>query len=387
MQNPSCILYLGGFSNNASQCMKLAGIRRWCAALGWDAVMVERPDSTPENLPELLCRHHPAGCICEGSGHWVDLPPRLFGKTPVAYIEYPPKVAGRAPNILVDDDAIAHTAVRELSAGRPSCYAVVGFPRPWLWSRLRIRAFRKAVEAAGGMCIAFPSVPIAKWEEEEEFEKRLVPWLASLPNGCAIFTVCDDIAVVVARSARAASRHIPKELSLLSTDNIVDTCEATDPPISSIQIDFERMGFLAARALGEWSHGGDGHAESSVGPLFTVRRKSTSGRGRHEPWIMDAIEAIRREACNGLTAAALIRRYPVSKRLFTLRFREATGHSVLDEILHVRLEKACTLLARTDTAVGAVPGLCGFSCDRTLDALFRSRFGMSMRAWRRKNAR
>jgi transcriptional regulator GlxA family with amidase domain len=68
-----------------------------------------------------------------------------------------------------------------------------------------------------------------------------------------------------------------------------------------------------------------------------------------------------------------------------MRFREATGHSVLDEIIHVRLEKAFTLLARTDTAIGAVPGLCGFNCDRTLDAIFRKRFGMSMLDWRRKN--
>jgi LacI family transcriptional regulator len=384
MQNPPCILYLGGFRNNASQCLKLAGMRRWGAALGWEAVMVERPDSTPENLPSLLRRHHPVGCICAGSGHLVDLPPRLFGKIPVAYLEYPAKVVGAAPNILVDDDAIARMAMRELSAGLPSCYAVVGYPRPWLWCRLRVRAFRKAVAAAGGKCIAFPAVPIAKWEEEEDFEKRLVPWLASLPKGCAIFTVCDDVAMVVTRSARAAGRHIPKELTLLSTDNISETCEAAEPHISSIQLDFERMGFLAASMLG--SDGGEGSTVTSIGPLLTARRKSTSGRGRHEPWIMDAIEAIRREACDGLTAAALIARYPVSKRLFTLRFREATGHSVLDEILHVRLEKACTLLARTSTAVGAVPGLCGFSCDRTLDALFRSRFGMSMQRWRKNNA-
>ena len=161
------------------------------------------------------------------------------------------------------------------------------------------------------------------------------------------------------------------------------------------------MGFIAARSLGdEISAAKDaknrkGFANSSffatenniLGPILVVRRKSTSGRGRHEKYILDAVEAIRREACDGLSAAALIGRYPVSKRLFTLRFREATGHSVLDEILHVRLEKAFTLLSQTNTAIGAIPHLCGFNCDRTLDALFRSRFGMSMRAWRKKNAR
>jgi len=288
MKRAPLILYFGGFSNNASQCMKLAGIRRWAAALGWKAKMIQRPASTPENLPALLSRYRPVGCICEGSGHWVDLPPRLFGKTPVAYIEYPPSVvAGKTGNILVDDDAIARTALQELSAGRPSCYAAVGFPRPWLWSRLRVRAFRKAVVAAGWKCVTFPAVPITKWEKERAYSKRLIPWLASLPKGCAIFTVCDDIAMLVTRSARAAGRHIPKELTLLSTDNISETCEEAEPHISSIQLDFERMGFLAARALGEQIArgevpGGESQrmkskgAVTTVGPLLTVRRKSTS---------------------------------------------------------------------------------------------------------------
>ena len=40
-----------------------------------------------------------------------------------------------------------------------------------------------------------------------------------------------------------------------------------------------------------------------------------------------------------------------------------------------------------DPSVGAVAGLCGFRCNRTLDALFRSRLHMSMSDWRKRNAR
>jgi LacI family transcriptional regulator len=123
-----------------------------------------------------------------------------------------------------------------------------------------------------------------------------------------------------------------------------------------------------------------------MGPLFTVRRESTRGRGRREPRILEAAEMIRREACDGLTARALAARFPGSRRLFDMRFREAMGHSVLDEILHVRLEKAFILLAQTDTAIGAIPGLCGFGSDSDLDVLFRKRCGMSMRDWRKRNA-
>lgn len=68
---------------------------------------------------------------------------------------------------------------------------------------------------------------------------------------------------------------------------------------------------------------------------------------------MDAVEIIRREACGGLAGSKLLERFPQSRRNFERRFREATGHSILDEILHVRLERVCTLLAQTDMAIVA----------------------------------
>ena len=92
-------------------------------------------------------------------------------------------------------------------------------------------------------------------------------------------------------------------------------------------------------------------------------------------------------ATGAVLLSALAARFPGTRRLFNMRFREATGHSVLDEILHVRLERAFTLLAETDTAIGAVPALCGFRTNRALDFLFHARFGMSMRDWRKRHGR
>ena len=200
----------------------------------------------------------------------------------------------------------------------------------------------------------------------------------------------DETAVLVARAARIAGRSIPNSLTLLSVDNFANLCEKADPPISSIRLDFERQGFVAAKAAVEGWRAERGvragrDPDTAIKPLMVVRRKSTGGRGRNEKFVLRAVETIRREACDGLTAAALAARFPCSRRLFEIRFREATGHSVLDDILYVRLEKACALLSRTDTAVSAVPALCGFSCNRTLDAIFRSRFGLSMRDWRKRN--
>jgi LacI family transcriptional regulator len=118
---------------------------------------------------------------------------------------------------------------------------------------------------------------------------------------------------------------------------------------------------------------------------MAVWRESTGGAGRREPHIMAAVERIRREACDGLTAQKVIAESPGSKRLFNLRFREATGHSVLEEIRHVRLEKVETLLSQTDTPIGAIADFCGWGSSTALERFFRSRTGMTMHEWRGKN--
>ena len=374
------LLYLSMVGESLSHQGKLAGIRRYCTSRGWEAVPVFREDVSPRTLPGILRRHRPIGCVVDGVGSPFNLPPRLFGEVPVSYIGYRRGKTGRFPNFIFDATAIAEMALRELSAGMPPCFAVVRHPTPFLWSRRRGRAFRDAVRASGAKCLVSPVSPLSTDESPDAFVASLASWLSQLPEHCAVFAVDDYTASRVVLAARAAMRHIPRSLTLLSVDNFTDICENADPPISSIQLDFEREGFLAAKAL-EGGMTGD----ILLRPLCVVRRKSTSGRGRHEPRILEAVEMIRREACNGLTAAALIAHMRCSRSLFEMRFREAMGHSVLDEILHVRLERAFTLLAQTDMPIGTIPSFCGFRSYAALDFLFRTRFKMSMREWRKRN--
>ena len=379
------LLYLSIIKGVPSHERKLAGIRRYCAARRWEAVPVPREEVSAEALPALLSRHCPVGCVVEGVGCHVHLAPRLFRGIPVSYIGYPRNLTGRHPNFHFDSGVIAEAVVRELSASNPPCYAAIGIPLAWDWSRTRVRRFREAVRASGSMCFQFPAKPFSARESYDEFISRLSPWLARLPEHCAIFAVSDETAALVERAARAAGRHIPKSLTLLSVDNFEEICESADPPISSLQLDFEREGYIAAKAIGDEVSHLDTKPPDRLGPLMVVRRKSTSGSGRHEKFVLEAIEMIRRQACDGLTVGDLLKHFPHSRRIFERRFREATGHGIHDEILHARLERVCTLLAQTDTPIGAISDFCGFRSYWSLEDLFRSRFKMGMREWRRLN--
>jgi DNA-binding LacI/PurR family transcriptional regulator len=396
MAGTPTILYLDTIPGDPIQALTLAGIRRYAAALGWETVAVPEAESRPPKLKALLLAHTPvAGCIVECADFHDDLPPRLFGKTPVVYLHTPSsRYGGAGARIRWDGEAIARTAFRELSSGRPPSFAVAGTNGIFEWSLERMKAFAALAAKAGAKCLVFEPRP----ETEENRRKRLVEWVAGLPLHTAVFATNDFVARDVATAARAARLSIPHDLTVLGVDNNAAVCETSNPAISSIQLDFERAGFLAARLIGDVFAIKDtkDHKDlvnsvpflarnATIGPLLAVRRRSTGGSGRREKFVLEAVEMIRREACDGLTAMALAKRFPCSRRLFNMRFREATGHSVLDEIQHVRLERVFALLSGTDTEIGAIADFCGFGSGVELRHVFRARTGKSLREWRKEN--
>ena len=393
------ILYLNANPGDPTKWRKLAGIQRYAKAARWRVVTIDHTHSRRRSIQVLVSRLRPVGCIYDCDGTAETLPPSLFDNVPVVFAN--PQAswhADAAGRVCVDDTAVAATAFRELSAGQPSAYAVVSLHWPSAmsagrvatfrdfaaWSDIRIEAFRNCVAKAGRECAVFRA---RRGESRNGEMERLRPFLSSLPSKTAIYAVNDEAAFVIAAVARASLRSVPRELTLLGTDNDTTLCEGAQPSLSSIQLDFERMGYLAAKMLaGRISRSG-AVSPLAIGPLLCVRRASTRGHGRREPYILDAVETIRREACEGLTPRELISRFNCSRSLFDLRFREAMGHSVLEEILQVRLERVFELLKDHAMPIGAIADFSGFGTLRDLDKIFRKRFGCSLRDWRRLNAK
>ena len=418
------VLFLNDRADDPTKRLKLAGVRRYAAAAGWNVVPIPQERSGRKSIPDLLAKYRPAGCICSEDDSPAGLSPRLFGGIPLVLAnEHRRRYDALCGRVCVDNAAVARAAFRELSSGNPEAFAVVTEATSHEWSAVRVRAFRAEASNTGRPCPVYREI---RWTEREEALVALRPWLAALPRHTAIYAVNDPLARRVANAALGAGLRIPQDLTILGTDNNLACCEPFRPTLSSIQLDFERMGYLAAKMLGERIQTrADARAEEAdtrqaasdmrvskrrkpssmsraacrvsgpaaepptfsvitVGPLLPVRRESTGGRGRREPHILEAVEIIRREACDGLTVAALAERLPGSRRLLDLRFREAMGHSVLDEIVQVRLERVFDLLRRPEMPIGAIANFSGFALHQ-LDKVFRARFGCSLRDWRKRN--
>lgn len=401
MSRASKILYLDFPEREDNYLRKLAGIRRYAIAREWEVETITRRELDRAAVKAICAgdggRPKPIGCIVEAMATFRSiLPPRLFGTVPVVYLDPSRPLPWRGAAVVAcDNAAVAAAAYDELSSGMPQCYAAVPSISAFPWNRKRIEAFRALCAADGYELREFPA---RCREPKERRAARLSEWLAALPKRSAVFAANDDVAKDVADAASAIPRHVPKELSVIGVDGEPGSEDrgmfrafGERPGLSSVKLDFEFAGYEAARLLGKLVALHDSAPPHEIrtavfGPLCVLRRESTRGPGRREPFVLEAVEIIRSEACEGLTAATLTARFDCSRRLFELRFREAMGHSVLDEILHVRLEKAQALLTRRDIPVARIAALCGFRTDIELRKLFRLRFKTSMRQWRSDHA-
>ena len=364
---------------------KFAGMSRYAEARGWNVSAVPWSRGMSRKVASLLRREHPAGCIvdCSGTlGPWLS--PEMFAGTPVVWLDcreglFDPGV----PAVVCDQEAVVRQAFRELLSLRPEALGVVSYREARFWSKPRADAFRALAAEAGQPCRSFSH----RLHPPPDDIARLVDWLATLPRRTALFCVNDNLAAAVVVAAEEAGLSVPRDLMVLGVDNRDAVAPGATFGISSVHVDHERAGYVAAKALDAVMHGLPvDRRDLAFGPYMTVRRRSTGGGRRAEPNILEAMRIIRAEACSGLSATDVVRRIRGSRSLVDLRFREATGHSILDEILHIRLEKACLLLAGTETSIAAIAALCGFGSENSLLKLFRSRFGVPMREWRRLHA-
>lgn len=405
------ILYVDYSPELDSDRRRLDGLRRYAVSRKWRVETLEHKDCSPSSLREALSRLHPVGCAAECWCPDTALRPALFRKTPVVYFSPPDRPGWRgAHGVACDEAAVARMAFRELSSGKPSSDAVLSCWKQERWAHERIDAFRECCRAAGADCHVTCFTVQSAAECPMRF-RHMIPWAAALPPHCAVFAVNDCCARCAAKAMTLAGRSFPRTATLVGADG-------TEPPpgdraiagtISTVRLDFELAGYLAAKMLGERAvivhkssiancqqvENGKSYLKfgtcgqvsqlpivnnptvSTFPPLLLDRRKSTRGHGRREPHILEAMEMIRREACDGLSVGELAARFPGTRRLFEMRFREAAGHSVLDEILNVRMARAVDLLANTGMRIDAIANFCGFSTELAFWKAFRKRTGVS----------
>lgn len=153
-------------------------------------------------------------------------------------------------------------------------------------------------------------------------------------------------------------------------------------------MDHERAGYLCAQLLDEKIKNPRLKGMFlKYGPVYTTRRLSTRRFPKSDKRVSKAIEYLRRTACDGVNIDMVAAVMGLKRRQAEIVFRAQTGHSIYDEIMNVRLENVEVLLYNPDQSIEAIAARCGWPTAAGLRKIFRARYGMSMREWRKQLGR
>lgn len=100
--------------------------------------------------------------------------------------------------------------------------------------------------------------------------------------------------------------------------------------------------------------------------------------------VADALRLIWDESRGDMTVTDLEKQLPVTRRHLERRFRSVLGHTIYDEILNCRMERARKLLANTDLLMKEVALAAGFPNADNMGRTFRRVEGVSPKSYRQR---
>ena len=301
-------------------------------------------------------------------------------------------------SIRLDDAAIAKMAYACLVERHVRSFAYCGF-EGLRFSDARGEAFRTCAEADGCACAVFRSSGRMRIDDtffrNEKTDvpdaRALRPWLRSLPRQTAVLCCNDLRAVQVLKVCVDCGLKVPSDLMVLGVDNDILLCTFANPSLSSVETDPFALGRTAAEMLDRQLRGGRIRRNPSkkVAPVLhrprrVVERVSTDTYPFRTPWLIDAVDYIRRNVAHGVTAADVVKRIGYSHPTVNRAFMDELGHSVKGEILHQRSRLACALLKDTALSAGEISVRCGYRSPQYFCRSFAEEFGETPDGWRRR---
>jgi LacI family transcriptional regulator len=289
-------------------------------------------------------------------------------------------------NVVTDSYAIGQMGAEHLLRCGFKHFAFYGYPGV-PWSDLRLKYFGRYIRKAGfGFHVFRDFVPAANvWSKERH---KMAAWLQSLPKPVGLMACNDDCGQQVIEACKLANLGVPDAVGVLGTDNDELVCGLSDPPMSSVDINFEHAGYEAALVLFRLLRGvRPVSLKINVRPTRVITRHSTDFMAVSDSYVTKALQFIRDHAHENMMVMNVASAAALSRRALEIKFRREIGCSIYEHIRRVRTDQIVRLLVETDLQVGQIAESLGFSDMQHFARYFRAGKQISPLAYRRTYGR
>lgn len=293
----------------------------------------------------------------------------------------------KCPSIISDHHAIARLAVDHLLERRFRHFAFVGVERA-LWSASRRNAVVEVLREAGHCCHVYS--PLAKRFIHDGWEAgqlELTEWLHDLPKPVGVIAAHDLNALCVLDACRREELLVPEQVAVVGVDNDEVLCSLGDPPLTSVKLNAELIGYESAAMLERLMKGKKPPAKPIlIAPLGVVSRRSTDTVAIDDPIVAQAMRFIQNNFSSDINVDLLATHCGASRRHIERAFSKCLGSTPNEHILRAKLSRAKQLLMETDYSLDVVAEKSGFTNGPYLSNLFKKKTGMTPGQFRRQSA-
>jgi LacI family transcriptional regulator, galactose operon repressor len=315
---------------------------------------------------------------------------RLIRRLPAVIFGHLHKEMKGKVNVVADSAAISGMAAEHLIGCGFRHFGFCGY-RDTFWSVDRRDHFIATLRKAGfePRIQEVREIRSAKTaRHEKKVREALVRWLRSCPRPIGLMACNDDLGKELVEACRLAGLRVPDDAAVVGADNDEVVCGLSNPPLSSVAINFERAGYEAADVLDQLMRGTwRASARIVVRASHVVPRQSTDIFAVEDASLAKSLRFIRDHARGGVTVEETARAAGLSRRALEKRFRTHLKHSILREIRRVRTDQIARMLAETELPVSQIAETLGFEDVQHVARYFRAGKGLSPLAYRRLHGR
>ncbi len=255
------------------------------------------------------------------------------------------------------------------------------------YSRECEKAFEARLSELNFPCHVYrPGYRVTRRIKRDEQHKRIHRWLNNLPRPVAIFAVDARRGLELTEVCNLEGISVPDEVAILAADTDDLICSLSNPPLSSISVASQRIGYEAAAILHSMMQGERAPVTPVlISPTCVVAKQSTNVLAIDDAMITKAMRFIQTHAFQGIDVADVLREVPVSRRFLEMHFKRYFGRLPAEEIRRIRLDKGKELLLQSDLSVEAIAEACGYAGTTQFGVAFRKRFGKMPLAYRKSH--
>lgn len=286
------------------------------------------------------------------------------------------------PEIIADARAIVEMALDHLFESQLEHFGYVrdGYNRSW--SVRREKAMVEILKSKNRDCHIYLPLEsgFSSWKREH---KHLTSWLVALPKPIGLLASSDYCAQQILDACRNADISIPNEIAVLGVDNDSLVASIADPPLSSVALNTELAGYEAAHHLTRMICGKAYDTTVKISPIGIIKRQSTDVLHTSDPVVRAVLNIIRDKADENMSVSKIASQIDISRRRMEIRFKNALGRTIRQEIERRKMEQVKQVLHETDLSLAEIARLCSFSSEYYLSYLFRKHFGVNISQYKK----